>query len=103
MAPGIWQRCRIPVPDTGITGSAIGVVTFARFYGLHVLLLPPATVFLIALHVYLVRKHGVAPVPGDEVLPKKKFYPHQAFIDTMAIFVAFAVLFIMAVVARVPL
>src|ERR1700760_1544658 len=44
----------------------IGVVTFARFYGLHVLLLPPATLLLIVLHVYLVRRHGVAPSPGDE-------------------------------------
>src|SRR5579863_8390603 len=46
--------------------NAIGVVTFARFYGLHVLLLPPATGLLIATHIYLVRKHGVAPAPGDE-------------------------------------
>jgi len=35
--------------------GSIGVVTFARFFGLHVLLLPPATAFLIAVHVYLVR------------------------------------------------
>jgi ubiquinol-cytochrome c reductase cytochrome b subunit len=41
--------------------GAVGVVTFARFYGLHVLLLPPATLLLIALHVFLVRQHGVAP------------------------------------------
>ena len=84
-------------------GGAIGVVTFARFYGLHVLLLPPFTLFLIALHVFLVRKHGVAPVPGDEILPKKQFYPHQVFVDTVAIFVAFALLFVMAVAVRVPL
>ena len=71
-------------------GEAIGVVTFARFYGLHVLLLPPATVLLIAMHVYLVRKHGVAPAPGDERLPRKKFYPEQVFKDTVAIFAAFA-------------
>jgi ubiquinol-cytochrome c reductase cytochrome b subunit len=84
-------------------GGAVGVVTFARFYGLHVLLLPPATLLLIALHVYLVRKHGVAPSPGDEVLPKQQFYPRQAFRDTVAVFVAFAILFLMAAFARVPL
>ncbi len=84
-------------------GGAVGVVTFARFYGMHVLLLPPATLILIALHIYLVRKHGVAPVPGDELVPAKKFYPAQAFKDTVAIFVAFAVLFVLAVAARVPL
>jgi quinol-cytochrome oxidoreductase complex cytochrome b subunit len=53
----------------------VGVVTFARFYGLHVLLLPPATTFLIGLHVYLVRKHRVAPEPSDEIQPRRKFYP----------------------------
>ncbi|HUK18231.1 MAG TPA: cytochrome b N-terminal domain-containing protein [Bryobacteraceae bacterium] len=81
----------------------VGVVTFARFYGLHVLLLPPATLLLIALHVFLVRKHGVAPAPGDEVLPRRQFYPAQVFKDTVAIFAAFAVLFTMAVAVRVPL
>src|SRR6266849_2307210 len=83
--------------------GSIGVVTFARFFGLHVLLLPPATALLIGIHVYLVRKHGVAPAPGDELVPKKKFYPEQVFKDTVAIFIAFAILFTMAVVVRVPL
>jgi ubiquinol-cytochrome c reductase cytochrome b subunit len=81
----------------------IGVVTFARFYSMHVLLLPPATALLIAIHVYLVRRHGVAPVPGDEVLPKQKFYPRQVAIDTAAIFIAFTILFLMAVMIRVPM
>src|SRR5690349_12715522 len=75
-------------------GGSVGVVTFARFYGLHVLLLPPATLLLIAVHVYLVRKHGVAPAPGDEILPNQQFYPRQAFKDTVAIFIAFAILFL---------
>jgi ubiquinol-cytochrome c reductase cytochrome b subunit len=86
----------------GSTGD-IGVVTFARFYGVHVLLLPPATAFLVALHVYLVRRHGVAPTPGDEALPKQKFYPRQLAIDTAAIFIAFVILFLMAVMIRVPM
>jgi ubiquinol-cytochrome c reductase cytochrome b subunit len=83
--------------------GAVGVVTFARFYGMHVLLLPPATFLLIALHVYLVRKHGVAPLPGDETQPPQKFYPVQVFKDTVAIFVVFAILFTLALAARVPL
>jgi ubiquinol-cytochrome c reductase cytochrome b subunit len=81
----------------------VGVVTFARFFGLHVLLLPPATIALIGLHVYLVRKHGVAPMPGDEARPAKPFYPVQVFKDTLAIFIAFAILFTMAAAVRVPL
>lgn len=85
----------------GSDGS-IGVVTFARFYALHVLLLPPATTLLVVVHVYLVRKHGVAPAPGDAG-PKKKFFPEQVFKDTVAIFAAFVILFVMAVAVRVPL
>src|SRR5262249_12266767 len=84
-------------------GEGVGVVTFARFYGLHVLLLPPATLILIAIHVYLVRKHGITPAPGDERLPKKQFYPEQVFKDTIAIFIAFTILFTLAIAARVPL
>src|SRR5581483_3656959 len=85
---------QVPHPPPRCEGS-IGVVTFARFFGMHVLLLPPATALLIGVHIYLVRKHGVAPSPGDELLPKKKFYPEQVFKDTVAIFVTFAILFIM--------
>ena len=59
----------------GSFGGEVGVVTFARFYGLHVLLLPPATTVLIALHIYLVRKHGVAPQPEDELPVGKRPLP----------------------------
>ncbi len=41
-------------------GKGVGVVTFARFYAAHVVLLPPLTLILVGIHVYLVRKHGVA-------------------------------------------
>jgi ubiquinol-cytochrome c reductase cytochrome b subunit len=84
----------------GSDGS-VGVVTFARFFSLHVLLLPAATGLLIGLHVYLVRKHGVAPAPGEQAT--KKFFPEQVFKDTVAIFVVFVILFVMAAVAKVPL
>jgi len=82
--------------------GSIGVVTFARFFALHVLLLPPLTAALIALHLYLVRKHGVTPAPGDEG-PKQPFFPRQAFKDTVAVFVTFAILFTMAVAVEAPL
>ena len=83
--------------------SGVGAVTFARFYALHVLLLPPLTIGLIAVHIYLVRKHGVAPVPSDEAVPPKKFYPGQVYKDTVAIFVTFLILFLAAAFAQVPL
>ncbi len=98
LAPGLGPYVvRLMGADGGV-----GVVTFSRFFALHTLLLPPAVTFLIAFHIYLVRKHGVAPLAGDQ-LPKKKFYPEQVFRDTLAIFVAFVVLFVMAVTMRAPL
>ena len=83
--------------------NGVGVVTFARFYSVHVLVLPPLTMLLILLHVYLVRRHGVAPAPGDELKPAKRFYPEQVFKDTLAIFAVFAILFCLAIVAKAPL
>lgn len=82
--------------------GTIGVVTFARFFSLHVLLLPAATAMLIVLHIYLVRKHGVCPSPLDRETTKK-FFPEQVFKDTVAIFVAFVILFVMAATVKVPL
>jgi ubiquinol-cytochrome c reductase cytochrome b subunit len=82
--------------------GSIGVVTFARFYAMHVLLLPPLTMFLIGLHVYLVRKHGVTPEP-NETAPPKKFFPEQVFKDTMAVFFYFLILVVLAIAVRVPL
>ncbi|MEO8051489.1 MAG: cytochrome b N-terminal domain-containing protein, partial [Acidobacteriota bacterium] len=87
----------------GSNGTSIGAITFTRFYVAHVQLLPLLTALLIVLHVYLVRRHGVAPTPADENQPKKPFYPEQAAKDTVAIFGWFAVLMGMAVLARVPL
>jgi ubiquinol-cytochrome c reductase cytochrome b subunit len=87
----------------GSDGGSIGAITFARFYAAHVLLLPPLTFLLIAIHVFLVRKHGVTPIPEDAAVPKKKFYPEQVFKDTVATFLWFAVLVTMAIAVRVPL
>ena len=82
--------------------DGVGVVTFARFYAVHVLVLPPLALLLVLFHVYLVRRHGVAPA-ADDTQPKKKFFPEQVFKDTVAVFIAFAILFGMAIWARIPL
>ena len=85
----------------GSDGS-VGVVTFARFYALHVLILPQVIVSLIVFHIFLVRKHGVAPAP-DESGPIKKFFPEQVMKDVIAVFTAFAILYMMALLVEVPL
>ena len=87
----------------GSPDGAVGIATFSRFYSLHVVVLPAITAMLIAFHVYLVRKHGVAPDPEDGLRPTKKFYPGQAVKDAAAIFAAFVVLFVLAVAVEAPL
>jgi ubiquinol-cytochrome c reductase cytochrome b subunit len=87
----------------GVGANGIGVITFARFYAAHIMLLPLVTLLLIGLHVFLVRKHGVTPTPQDAVLPKRKFFPDQVFKDTAAIFAYTMILVLMANFARVGL
>ncbi|HEX4227610.1 MAG TPA: cytochrome b N-terminal domain-containing protein [Bryobacteraceae bacterium] len=89
---------------TRFLGAANGVdaLTFSRFYTLHTLLLPAMTAGLVAIHVYLVRRHGITPaqVSTEE---KQKFYPKQLFRDLFAVFIAFLCLYFAASFLEVPL
>lgn len=82
--------------------SGVGVLTFARFYTLHTVLLPLIIVLMIAFHIYMVRRHGITPASIDE-RRTQKFYPKQAFRDTVAVFTAFTMLFVAAAFLNVPL
>ena len=42
-------------------GSFFNVLNFGQIYSYHVLLLPVAVVALVAMHILLVRRHGVVP------------------------------------------
>jgi ubiquinol-cytochrome c reductase cytochrome b subunit len=99
LAPGGALLLRV----LGTDGDSIGRVTFARFYASHVTLLPLVTALLIGFHVFLVRKHGITPAPGDEHKPKKKFFPEQVFKDTVGMFVWFAGVALMVALVKVPL
>ena len=98
-APGGALLLRI----LGTDGNSIGRVTFARFYAAHVTLLPMLAGLLILFHLILVRRHGVAPAPGDEAKPKKKFFPEQVFKDTVAVFVWCVGVALMVALVKVPL
>jgi ubiquinol-cytochrome c reductase cytochrome b subunit len=43
------------------------------------------------------------PTIGDDDKPKKKFYPEQVFKDTISVFIAFAILYTLAIAVKVPL
>jgi ubiquinol-cytochrome c reductase cytochrome b subunit len=80
----------------------VGVMTFARFYTLHTIVLPAIAVCLVGGHLFLVQRHGVT-AKGAEDTATQTFYPKQLWRDTLAIFVAFAALFAAAELLDVPL
>ncbi len=45
-------------------GSELSAVTLARFFGVHVWILPATLTLLLLLHMYLVIRHGISAVPG---------------------------------------
>lgn len=47
-------------------GEELSAVTLARFYGVHVWVLPAALVLLISIHMYLVIRIGISAVPKRE-------------------------------------
>lgn len=82
-------------------GEELGAYTLTRFYALHVVFLPALLVLLALLHLYLVRKHKIAPHP----LPEKRtpetipFYPHQLFRDSVSTLIVFLILLLLALAA----
>lgn len=80
----------------------VGVVTFARFYTLHTIVLPATAACLVVCHLYLVQKHGVTS-QGAEDTGRQSFYPKQLWRDTVAVFAAFVLLFLAAEFLDIPL
>lgn len=81
------------------SGDEVTGDTLARFYALHVVILPLATVGLIGLHLFLVQKHGMS-VPeaatkkhgGTEKVPSMPFVPHFLVRDMVGWYLALAIL-----------
>jgi cytochrome b6 len=71
--------------------------TLARFYSLHVVVLPLLTFALLGVHLFLVQKHGMS-VPGHEgdshdiSLPSMPFVPHFLLRDMVGWYLALALL-----------
>ena len=47
-------------------GYDVSGVTLARFFSVHVLWLPALLVSVIGVHLYLVIRHGISNIPGEE-------------------------------------
>lgn len=81
-------------------GPEVGSLTLTRFYALHVMALPAVLLALMALHLYLVRRHHIA----GPVLPKRgqpvPFYPDQLFKDAIVQLVGVGLLIYLALANR---
>jgi len=77
-------------------GGSIGAQTLARFFALHIWILPATLFCAVALHLYLFRRQGVAgPFKGTpETLEQHKafFFPRQFFIDVLFALFLFLIL-----------
>ena len=84
-------------------GPVIGALTLSRWYSMHVILLPLGVTLFIVIHVYLMRRHGIAGHFRPRPAPSSPFYPVHAVKDTIVIAAVFAALFSFAVFAHAPL
>lgn len=82
-------------------GTELTTVTLSRFFTTHVFLLPLLLALLAGLHVMLFRKAGPAG-PYHSLDDKKidRFFPKQAFFDSVAMLVVFITLVYLAM--KVP-
>lgn len=84
-------------------GPDIGALTLSRWYATHVILLPVGVMLFVVIHLYLMRRHGIAGHFRPRVLPSSPFYPVHAVKDTIVIALVFAVLFTLAMFVKAPL
>ena len=85
-------------------GPSVGALTLPRFYALHAVILPLATTALIALHLVLLRIHGVTPhwTHGYKS-DGRTFHPHQTAKDMAGGLLLLLVLLVLAKYAGAPL
>ncbi|MGH7743041.1 MAG: cytochrome b, partial [Candidatus Eiseniibacteriota bacterium] len=81
-------------------GDQITGGTLTRFFGIHVAILPAITTLVVALHVYLVQRHGMSVPPGVEraggAKRSMKFVPNFAMRDAVGWLAALGALALLA-------
>jgi cytochrome b6 len=76
--------------------ASVGQATLSRFYAIHVIVLPLSIAGLLGLHLLSVQMHGMCQGVDGEIKRKEKFFPFFLIKDLSVWFVAFAILFVIA-------
>ena len=76
----------------GAPGGQVGALTLSRWFAIHVIVLPGIVVALVALHLFLMRRHGISGPVRAGVGERLPFYPHQAARDLVMILITASVL-----------
>jgi cytochrome b6 len=81
-------------------GEHITGATLTRFYGFHVAILPALAMAILAMHLYLVQRHGMSVPPGidarGEPLRRMKFVPNFVLRDMVGWLAALGMLALLA-------
>ncbi len=85
-----------------VGGSEIGQAALIRFYALHVALLPLASVALVALHLWRLRKDGGLARP-DEDAPTVNAWPHLIQREAIWMLLVLAAFGLLAALVDAPL
>jgi len=95
----------IPVLGAWVTkllrgGEDVTADTLTRFFGIHVCILPLFLFFLLAVHIYLVQKHGMSlslEAEGQQEKVKEiPFWPHFVFREMIVWLLLVGILFSIA-------
>lgn len=87
-------------------GTEMGTITLARFFSLHVIVLPLLLVLVVGLHLYYIRLHGPTPPFQKEDEPVQytnRFFPLQLFRDSFVAFLIITIVMILAANYGAPL
>jgi quinol-cytochrome oxidoreductase complex cytochrome b subunit len=96
-------------------GDSVSGATLTRFYAVHAMLLPALFIALTAVHIYLVRVHGIAEesedmTPGTAEAsgpltdgePVYRFYPEHLWRASVAFAGVFVILIALSIFANIP-
>ncbi len=90
------------VQQLALGGNDLGNLTLTRYFTIHAIVLPAILAAVIAMHVTLVRRHGVS-APSWSTQQATKYWPGQTFRDATLVLLTLVVVLGLAIRLGAPL